>query len=83
MSLDKVYAITCPWCNKERGVTKSIFHDMGLCDFGRATCPGCKTELNLIYSPESDTMKARLYAEFLSEIDSRDKHGPEVDCNNV
>jgi uncharacterized protein YbaR (Trm112 family) len=62
--MDKRYEIACPVCSRKLWVIRSIGHLMGMPDFGRASCPDCKEELNVVYNPEEDSMKARKYSEF-------------------
>lgn len=68
---EKRYKVICCNCNKEIYVTKSIFHDMGMFDLGRGRCLHCNTSLQLIYNPETDTMKSRLFDDFIKEKEKR------------
>lgn len=64
---EKRYKVQCCNCKKDIYATKSIFHEMGMFDLGQGRCIHCNTSLNLIYDPETDTMKSRLFDEFINE----------------
>lgn len=54
----KRYEIICPHCGKVQYACKSIFHEWGVEDGGHGTCLECKGIMRLIFSEESQTMKA-------------------------
>ena len=71
MAETKKYKVICCNCNKEIYATKSIFHKMGMFDLGQGRCLHCNTSLQLIYEPETDTMKSRLYDDFIKEMNQK------------
>lgn len=65
---EKRYFIECPYCGKEQYCTKSIFHCMGVFDMGGGNCLDCDKHFQIIYDPQTDTMKTRKWEEFEQEI---------------
>lgn len=74
MAEAKRYKVICCNCNKEIYATKSIFHEIGMFDLGQGRCLHCNTSLQLIYEPETDTMKSRLYDDFIKDRKSQMKN---------
>lgn len=72
--MPKTYECRCCNCGHEFLAQKSIFHDMGFFDLGRAECPKCNTVLNLIYNPENDSMTVRLHEDLINEIKNKEEN---------
>ncbi len=54
----KRYEIICPYCGKVQYACKSILHEMGVEDGGYGKCLDCGERMRLIFSEESQDMKA-------------------------
>lgn len=66
--MDKKYDIQCCSCQAQCWTKPSMAHMMGLFQGGHASCPGCKTFLNIIYDPDTDSMKTRPFSERVAEL---------------
>lgn len=58
------YPVICPSCKKTIYVCKSIFHELGMNEFGGGNCIHCGTHLHLSFAVETQSMKARLYTDW-------------------
>ena len=54
----KRYRIVCPHCGKVQYACKSILHEMGVEVGGHGKCLDCGERMRLIFSEESQDMKA-------------------------
>lgn len=64
---EKRYDITCPYCGRQCYATRSIFHLMGLQDYGRGICIYCNKTMRLKYNIEKDTMTTEVIEEKTNE----------------
>lgn len=63
----KRYSIKCPYCGRKQCCSKSIFHLMGIYDFGSGNCLSCNKLMQIIYDPKTDAMKTREWEKFMEE----------------
>jgi hypothetical protein len=61
----KRYPVICPFCHEQVYVTKSWGHIIGLYKAGSGICIECKNHIHLTYIPETDSMAAETFDEYL------------------
>lgn len=57
--LKSLYNINCPYCDHDQLVAPSPFHQRGAYDLGKGCCKNCDKWMDVIYQPDTDSMKAR------------------------